>query len=152
MKGIFLCFMLLAAGQDLKRRQVDVRIYLVFGMVAMGSVCIQLAMGETYNLLEHVAAASIGAGLLGLGMLSGGSIGTGDGCFFLVSGLMLRFWENLAMLCYGTLLCGVFCLIYFWWGRMHGWKNIGKQTVPFLPFAALPGIWLAVWGTGGILR
>lgn len=152
MKGIFLCFVLLAAGQDLKRKQVDVCIYLVFGIAAMGSVCIQLAAGETYNLLEHVAAASIGVGLLGLGMLSGGSIGTGDGCFFLVSGLMLGFWENLAMLCYGTLLCGVFCLIYFWWGRMHGWKNIGKQTIPFLPFAALPGIWLAVCGTGGILR
>lgn len=151
MKGLFLCFLLAAAGQDLRQKQVDIRTYLVFGLLAVSGVLVQMMRGEACSLLEYVAGASIGMGLLGFTMLSSGSIGAGDGCFFLVSGLMLGFWENLALLCYGTLLCGLFCLVYFWWGRIKGRKNMGKQTVPFLPFAALPGIWLAVWGTGGII-
>lgn len=151
MKGLFLCFMLLSAWQDLKRKQVDTLIYMVFSMAALIGIGIQLAMGRAYNPLESVAAMSIGAGLLGLGMMSCGGIGTGDGCFFLVSGLMLGFWENMALLCYGTLFCGVFCLAYFGWGKLRRKENMRKKTVPFLPFTVLPGIWLAMWGSGGIL-
>lgn len=144
-KGLFLVFLLAAAMQDIREKQVDVRIYLVFGVSALVlGVGRWLGQGEVYGVLEHAAGMVPGLLLLGAGRISRGGIGTGDGCFFLVSGLMLGFWENLALLCYSTLCCGVFCLGYFVWAKQKQGEHIGKRTVPFLPFAILPGIWLAV--------
>ena len=33
-KGLFLGFLMVAAGQDLRRKQVDVRVYAAFGALA----------------------------------------------------------------------------------------------------------------------
>lgn len=149
--GLFLCFLLAAAWQDLRRRQVDICLYLIFGISAgMLGLGRWLALGETYDILGHMAGSALGAALLGAGLASRGGIGMGDGCFFLVSGLMLGFWENLALLCYSTLCCGVFCLGYLVWCRVRAGEHVGKRTVPFLPFAVLPGIWLAVYGVVGM--
>lgn len=149
-RGLFLCFLLAAAWQDFRRRRVEIRIYLIFGVLAAAlGICRWLALGEAYGLLEHMAGSALGGGLLAAGAASRGGIGAGDGCFFLVSGLMLGFWENLALLCYSTLCCGLFCLGYLVWCRVKGGEHAGKRTVPFLPFAVLPGVWLAVSFMGG---
>lgn len=141
--GLFLCFLLAAAWQDFRNRQVDVCIFVVFGTAAVVSGAVQwLILGENYSVPGHMAGSALGGALLVAAMASRGGIGTGDGCFFLVSGLMLGFWENLALLCYSTLCCGLFCLGYFVWCRTQKGVNVGKRTVPFLPFAVLPGIWL----------
>ena len=152
-EGLFVCFLLTAAGQDLKRSRVDIMIYLIFGASAVVLGAYKWAVqGESYEVLGHLAGASVGAVLLGAGMASRGAIGAGDGLFFLVSGLMLGFWENLALLCYGTLCCGIFCLIYFVWCKVMRGENTGKHTVPFLPFAVIPGLWLAARGLEGFIR
>ncbi len=150
--GLFLCFLLAAAWQDLRSGQVDICIYLIFGAAA-GIMGIHrwLVLEESYGLLGHMAGSALGGGLLAVGIASRGGIGTGDGCFFLVSGLMLGFWENLALLCYSTLCCGIFCLGYFVWCRIKNGEHVGKRTVPFLPFTVLPGIWLVLRGLGGVI-
>lgn len=141
--GLFLCFLLAAAWQDLRNKQVDVCIFVVFGAAAAVLGVVQwLVLGEDYSVPGHLAGCALGGILLAAGIASRGGIGTGDGWFFLVSGLMLGFWENLALLCYSTLCCGIFCLGYFVWCRIQKGENAGKRTVPFLPFAVLPGIWL----------
>lgn len=148
---LFLCFLLVAAVQDIRRKQVDIRVYAIFGIAGAALGAIRLtAVGVWYGLPGYVAAMSVGAGMVGLSLASGGSVGLGDGLFFVVSGLMLGFWENLALLLYGTLCCGIFCLIYYVWCRLRSGRRVGKQTVPFLPFTVLPGIWLAVRGLGEI--
>ncbi|MCD8083844.1 MAG: prepilin peptidase [Clostridiales bacterium] len=143
---VFVCFLLAASGQDLCKKCVDIRIYQIFALLsvllALGR---QLMLGETYHVLEHVTGMSLGVGLLGLGMLSGG-IGSGDGYFFLVSGMMLGFRENLTLLCAGILLCGLFCMGYLIWGLVRKGINVRKCSVPFLPFVVIPGLWMAVEG------
>ena len=144
-KGLFLGFLMVAAGQDLRRKQVDVRVYAAFGALAAAfAVFARLSDGGAYFWLDHAASASLGIGLLGLAMFTQGGLGAGDGCFFVVSGLMLTFRENLALLCCGILCCGVFCLGFYVRERFCGGKNPGERTVPFLPFVALPGLCMAL--------
>lgn len=145
--GLFAVFLLVAAVQDLRKKQVECRIYLLFG--ALGALvsawrfiegyCLAGA-GSVWMLADHGGGVCLGLFMLGASAVTRGGIGAGDGCFFLVSGLLLSFGENLALLCYGVIFCGVYCLALLVYNRLHGGKDVRKHTVPFLPFVALPGI------------
>lgn len=138
-------FIGLAAVQDIRKKQVKMWIYFIFSITA---VCLAV-----YRLNQErdwwIRAADYGAGMLpGVillwgGRVSGGEIGNGDGFLFLISGLFLGFWKNMVLLCYGTFFCGIFCLIYFVWGKLKSKKDVRKQTVPFIPFLAVPALWMA---------
>lgn len=130
--------------QDLRYQAVSVRTYLIFAVAALAAAGGLAIQGEAYAWLGHAAGMGIGLGMIGLWKASRGEVGLGDGCFFLISGLLLDFWENIMLLCYGILFCGVYCLGLFAWGMWKKKSSPGKQTVPFLPFVALPGIWL-IW-------
>ncbi len=153
-EGLFLVFLAAAAAQDLRRQQIELWVYLVFGTVAAAVLvigCMENADGAGMiwqYLGDRAAGAVLGLVLLGFGAVSRGGIGAGDGLFFLISGLMLGFWDNLALLCYGILCCGSFCLGYFMWKRLQRAGAAGCDTVPFLPFVAIPGIWLCMKGLG----
>ncbi len=144
-KIVFLCFVLVAAAQDLRQKRVNIMIYAGFGAAALVLAIFHMVSGrELYSWLDFGASIFLGLGLLGIAALSKGAIGTGDGCFFAVSGLLLGFWENLALICYGILSCGLFCLGYYVLGYVRGGANPGKRTVPFLPFVVLPAFCIAV--------
>lgn len=137
---IWISFLLIAAIQDFRRKQVDIWVYLLFGTLGVMWVGYRLVWrGETYQFFDHITSCSLGFGLLGISMLSQGEIGYGDGCFFLVSGILLGFWENLLLLLWGSLCCGLFCLILT---VRDGVKRRKREncSVPFLPFVALPGL------------
>lgn len=141
--GIFAGFLAVSAIQDLRRKKVARWIYLFFGVLSLiwaGNRFIKAQ--ETYVILDHLAAVVIGMGILFVGVWSEGAVGAGDGWFFCITGVILGFWENVMLLLYGTLLCGLFSLGYFFWGKIHGIEGVGKRTIPFLPFVAVPGVWL----------
>lgn len=145
MSGLFVCFLLTAAGQDLKRKSVELWIYLVFGGLALAYLIYGSAVcGKQIEWGSLASGVCVGLGLLGCGMVCQGAIGMGDGCFFLVSGLMLGFWNNLALLLYGLLCCSVYCLGFLTWNRIRYQRNVRKETVPFLPFLVPAGIWLVL--------
>lgn len=140
--GLFLCFLLVAAGQDLREKQVEVRVFVIFGLLAVLLCGYQWRTGAWNGWPEAAANLFIAAGLIGAAMIWRGAVGLGDGCFFLISGLLLGFWENLALLLYGMLLCGGYCLLKLVFGGLHGGINVKNQTVPFLPFLVPAGLWL----------
>lgn len=141
--GIFLLFLLVAAGRDLKKKSVEIWIYLIFGIWALLDIgyC-WVVMGQQIDCGNLFSSLCLGLGLLGCGILWRDAVGLGDGCFFLVSGLLLGFWENLALLCYGMLLCSLYCLGYLIWNQVYCHRNVRKDTVPFLPFLVPVGIWI----------
>lgn len=181
---LFLGFLMAAAFQDLREKQVQLWIFAVFGLAALGlhgfrwmlssmggvngmgslgsmdgvdGVGGMTGMGRVLWIWGRWAAGCLpGIALLGLGRLSRGGIGVGDGLFFLMSGLMLRLEENLLVLCAGILLSGLFSLAVLVRRQLKGERISGGRggeegeggsspvTIPFLPFVAVPGIWLAL--------
>lgn len=90
-------------------------------------------------------AASIAIGLLLL-VLSANTreaVGKGDGWFFVVSGIYLGFWRNLALLFGSLFLCliagSLFVLINLIKGE-EGEPNLKKLSLPFLTFAMPAGL------------
>lgn len=140
--GLFLSFLLIAAGQDVRRKCVDLWVYLLFGGLAVGLCFYQWRTGCWNGWIDVLSNACVGLGMIAIGILWKETIGLGDGCFFMVSGFLLGFWENLALLFYGLLLCGSYCLFRLVWEQIYICRNIRKQTVPFLPFLVPVGIWL----------
>ncbi len=161
-KVLFAAFTVLAAWQDARRKQVDVWIYVVFGVAALlvciAGVPVSAAAGNLYAgksglaeaggwqaFADCLAGSALGLALLVCGYLCGGEIGAGDGCYFVVSGMLLGFWSNLLLLGAGTLLCGVYALAVY--VRLHVCRGlcVRRMTVPFLPFVAVPGIGAVLW-------
>lgn len=142
-RWLFLGFLLTAALQDARKKSVNVWVYVVFAVLsAVWAGYRWLAAGQPPEWMNLFGSISLGLALLGCGMVAGGAVGAGDGCFFVVSGLMLGFWENLALLFYGTILCGSYSLLYLVWSRIHLHRYGGAKTVAYLPFLVPVGIWL----------
>lgn len=143
MKGLFLCYLMVAAGQDWKKKSVELRIYAIFGVLAMGVLLYKTTYGkEAVPWINLLGSMGIGLAILGCSFLWRGGIGLGDGYFFLISGLMLEFWTNLALLCYGLLFCSSYCLCCFVWNQVRFHTNVRNKTVPFLPFLLPMGLWI----------
>lgn len=142
-RWIFLLFLFVAAVRDLKKKRVEVWVYVVFGGWALFALGYQrILTGQEVDYGSLISSLCLGLGLLGCSMLWRDAIGLGDGCFFLVSSLMLGFWENLALLCYGMLLCSLYCLGVLIWNQVYCHRNARNDTVPFLPFLVPVGIWI----------
>ena len=114
--AIFMTFLLAASWQDLRNKSVSIWLYLGYGAAVV---------------------------LLAAGRLTSGAIGSGDGMFFIVSGLYLSLNENIRLLLNGILWGGVFCLFLFLYGKKHG-RNIHRMAVPFLPFLIPGWIWMVI--------
>lgn len=134
---IFTTFLILAAWQDLHRKSVSLWLYAGYG--AAGVIRF---MGEGLK-PANLSGLVVGLVLLAAGRAAGGAIGSGDGWFFVVSGLYLSLVENVRLLLNGVLLGGLFCLLLLLYGRMKGKRMKGK-TVPFLPFLVPAWIWMVI--------
>lgn len=148
---VFGAFLLISAGEDLRRKAVDVRVYLIFGFLAIGLAGWRAASASSggWELAgDACIGAALGAGLLAAGRVSAGGVGVGDGLFFCISGVYLGFWNNLLLLVLSSLCCGLFCLGYYVWGRLWQGRGWGEKTVPFLAFTAIPGIWMTAEAVG----
>lgn len=149
--GCYWGFLITAAIQDLLRKKVDLWIYAVFGILAVGGNCyLYITVKDGFFWLDFAAGTGIGILLLGLAAVSRGGIGIGDGCFFCVSGWMLGFWKNLSLLCIGTLLCGTWSLVLIVRNQIFGQKCAGlrKNTVPFIPFVLAAAVCMEIGGKG----
>lgn len=140
MKEMFLAFAILAAAQDLRRKQIDLWVYVLFSVLAFVA-----CLFEETSWFSVAAGSVLGAVLLACGRISGGAIGDGDGLFFLISGLMLGFRDNLLLLGMGIFLCGLFSTVLYVWNLLYKKRDVRKLEVPFLPFVAVCGVGNVLW-------
>ncbi len=133
---IFGVFLLAAAWEDGREKAVSVWLFQAAGMAGLILALLQGDIGR-----ERLLSCMIGAGLLLLSRLTGESIGMGDGCFFVISGLFLRAGMNLKLLICGIFLNGIVCGGIYLWGWLRG-QDYKKKTVPFLPF--LVPVWIGL--------
>ncbi len=168
--GIFLMFALAASWQDYKTRQVNVRLFLVFGVVGLflclGSQ-IQMAFHAEntegvrfypellWNIFCSILLGMLPGAALFLFSRCGGGIGEGDCLFFLICGWYLNIWDTCFLLGVSVFLCGFVGLVYYVAGCRHGSlesRKRGKTQWPFLPFTVLPGSWIAMMRLSEVIR
>ena len=147
---LFIGFLLTAAVQDFQRKKVKLWVYAFFGVLALVLDGYLWIMPDYHFLwINHLGSCCLGVCLILAGRFLEGEIGIGDGLFFLISGLMLDFFQNLTVLCTGVVLCGLYGMVLFVWNQIYWKKDVRKLTIPFLPFAVIPGLWITameLWG------
>lgn len=139
MRLVFVVFLAVSAGQDLRYRAIRLPVFVGFGFA--GSVlrfcflCLECSIPGRWQaeLADLAMALSVGVFLLVLSAVTRQSVGTGDGWFFVVSALYLGFWKNVALLLGGLGVCFFYCSGLLIWGKMHK-VSVGKRRIPFLPF------------------
>ena len=105
-------------------------------------------MHEAHLWLAMRGAALIpGILLLVLSKITKGAVGQGDGFFFLVSGMYLGFWDNVALLFFGLLICSLWGMGMLIWGMFEK-KRIKNVQLPFLPFLVPAAVALAAFQMG----
>ena len=135
---IFLCFLILAAYQDLRMKSIESRLFWLFGFTGIG-ICLL----EKRSLSEVMVSCGIGGILLLVSRWTRGGIGEGDGWFFVVSGLYLPGRANGVLFLCGLSLCFLVSLPLAVMSVIRR-GNGRKRRLPFLPFLLLPGIWLGL--------
>ena len=130
---VFGMFLMAAAWEDGRKKSISSWLLLSGG--AAGLV-LSLLQREDYF---KFSGCLVGLALLAVSKLSRESVGIGDGCFFIISGLFLPALSNLILFFYGLSLSGIFCGLFFLLNRVKG-INVGKERIPFIPF--LVPVWL----------
>ena len=157
MKLVFAAFLCACAWEDFKEKKIPVLFLWAAASVAAawmaGYYMILLDwtdMSEAYLWLAMRGAALIpGMLLLAVSVITKGAVGRGDGFFFLVSGMYLGFWDNVALLLCGLLLCSLWGMGLIIW-RMFEKKKIRNIRLPFLPFLVPAAVILTVLQTGSV--
>ena len=149
--GLFLAW---AAVQDARYREIPIRLFQLFGLSAVIFLLAELGPGRVYDdpysfLMNRVGGALIGVLLLVLCRMTRGAVGSGDGVFFLISGLLLGVRRNFLLFAGGVFLSGLYSLGLLVVCRFRNRSLRRTDTLPFLPFAAVAGVlFMAAAGPG----
>lgn len=130
---VFGMFLLAAAWEDGRKKSISIWL-----LLSGGTAGLALSLLQRDNCFKFTGCL-VGLALLTLSKLSKESVGTGDGCFFIISGLFLPAQSNLILFFYGLSLNGIFCGLFFLLNRVKG-IDVGKERIPFIPF--LVPVWL----------
>ena len=135
---LFLIFLAVAAWQDMRDKEIDAWLYVVFGgLIWFGKLCFD----GPVELWREAVNAVPGIALVLLSRLSGGAVGEGDGWFFVVAGVALGVRNAVALFFMSLCLC---CLwgagMAVWGGRRR--ISVRRKTVPFLPFVLPAVLWI----------
>jgi len=129
--GIFLS---VVTWQDIKRRSISGKVFLVFGLAG-----ILVNLYTRRPAFMWITGLLTGAVVLLFGRLSEEEIGYGDGLTLLVTGLFLDWKETMGLFLVALFLCGVFGMVLLGFGRVKR-----RAKLPFLPFLAA-GFWIEMF-------
>ena len=143
MNVLYSIFLMTASWQDAKSRKIPIWLFALFGAIgaAVRILGKQAGMADT-------AAFLPGLFLLAVCACTGGAVGAGDGCFFLVSACFLTPGCTVLLFLCGLLCCGACSLGMFTWGFVRK-IDAGKIRLPFLPFLIPAWVWIVFLQRGG---
>lgn len=126
--GTLLLYLLCAAAQDIRTKQVSVKWAKVIGVVG---IVYWMVFRQT-GFLEWFLGVIPGLGMLFLGAVSRESVGYGDGIIACICGLFLGFWGCMQVLVFGLFLSGPVSLFLIASGRAKR-----RTRIAFIPFFML---------------
>lgn len=125
--------LLLFAWTDHRRQEV-----LLLPLIGAGIVgLIMHVWMQEQSVFGLLAGGAIGVFLLFYGRMTGESVGYGDGCLFIMTGIFLGFWRNLELLVIASLLAACYA------GYLVVAKKKTKgERFPFVPFVWISSLFL----------
>lgn len=132
---LLLILLVVCAVEDLKRKEVTVTYILVFGIIG---VLLHLFYPNcsVYSMLWGLL---LGIAVMTVSVLSGGSIGMGDGILMTVTGVYLGGYQNLELFFIGVFLAGIWSL-----GLLVFKKKKRKEKIAFMPFLLVAYVFMLV--------
>lgn len=127
--------------EDIKRKRVGMVLPLV---MAMAGIVFHMVW-QKQSIYDIFGGFLIGAAMLLISHVSSGAVGSGDAVLFMVTGIYLGFFINMALLFISLVLAAFFGLF----GIIRG-RFTRKSRLPFLPFV-LAGYVVILIVTGGKL-
>ena len=124
-KYVLLVLLIICAVEDWKRKEVNVVYILLFGIVGV----ILHLLYPNCSVYSMLFGLLLGIGIVGISILSRGSIGMGDGILLVVTGVYLGGYENLELFLTGMLFVGIWSL-----GLLVLKKKKRKERIAFIPF------------------
>ena len=130
-KDCILVFLLWNGILDIRKQEVSLRSFWIFGMAGAG-----LNFWLKYQAWwEILGGIGVGVLLLAAAFLTKEAVGCGDGLLVCVTGIYLGLWENLELVFSGTLICALVMIAGIAFRRMK--RSDRFPLVPFLFLAYL---------------
>ena len=127
-KGCVLIFLLWNGILDVRRQEVSLKSFWIFGIAGM-----MLNLWLRYQTWwEALGGVGVGVLLVAAAFLTGEAVGCGDGLLVCVTGLYLGIWENISLLLAGTAICALVMAAGLLLGKIRR-----KDRFPLVPFLLL---------------
>lgn len=134
---ILLCILLGVYGiWDMKRKSLP--LWLIG--LGIGLVFLTGLVDSRFTSVYSVSGILAGVLVIAVSVVSRGQIGMADGMVFLITGLYLNIWQNLALLLVSLILLAVPAAVFFL-------KQQKERELPFLPGVFLG--FIILWAGGG---
>lgn len=134
---IFLSVLLLCSIKDMQKREISLSAAVFGFLFGIGF----LLFDSDMDFYDAFLACLPGAGMMGLGFLSDGKIGIGDGILVLIGGFYFSLYCILQWLFFSFLAAA------FFGGVMIVLKKADRKTeLPFVPFLFLTAVVLYIMG------
>ena len=138
---ILVLLFLFCIPEDLAKRSVDLRIFLAAAAAEISWYLVFFMKGGTVRLPEIAAGAAVGVFLLLVSKLTRGAVGSGDACFFLLTGAGAGLRNNLTLLTASLFFSAFASLVLVSAGILRN-RSVKNLRLPFIPFTLLPALFL----------
>ena len=135
-QGMELLFLGLASYEDLKSKEISMKVFWIFGLLAIGLNF----LWKYQNAESAVTGACIGGIFIIIGRISKEAIGYGDGLGIVILGMFAGGYALVKIIFTAAMLCG----LYGMWSLL-GRRRCVSDTLPFFPFlfiGAIGGVFL----------
>ena len=137
---IFLIFYIIFLYFDIKRKYISRNLLLLYFVIGIVINIISFKTITMDSIIDFGYSLIFGIVIFLISIISGESIGKGDGIYFIINSLYISFKYNLMLFIVGIITAFIISIILV----VINNRNIYKKSLPFFPFL-MPAIIMEVY-------
>ena len=137
---IFLVFYIIFLYNDIKKKYISRNLLLLYFVIGIVVNIINYKTITLDSVIDFGYSVIFGIMILVISIISGESIGKGDGIYFIINSLYISFKYNLMLFIVGIITAFIISIILV----VINNRNIYKKSLPFFPFL-MPAILMEVY-------
>ena len=137
---IFLVFYIIFLYNDIKKKYISRNLLLLYFVIGIVVNIINYKTITLDSVIDFGYSVIFGIMILVISIISGESIGKGDGIYFIINSLYISFKYNLMLFLVGIITAFIISIILV----VINNRNIYKKSLPFFPFL-MPAILMEVY-------